>query len=190
MAQSSPTGVDGSPNLKHPPKKNTVESVTLDEDGSLIVRIRIHVPSTPSQVESSTLDTVVEGVSNLKLPSTPNSVRSSTPQIQTTPNTGRSALHVGSPDTTDKHQKFVKERMGTKAVTALPGIETRTGKNLANSDYTTAWQIFKVYLDENMDLEPFKGTMKKLGQMNADNAEGCYKALHAYYEAHGAKKGP
>lgn len=77
---------------------------------------------------------------------------------------------------TAKHMEFVNTPMGTKPVTAVPGIGPVIGGNMATGGITTAKQLHGYYL---IDPSGFKACVMRYG---ADNRrqEAAYQAMSAY----------
>eukprot|EP00117_Sycon_ciliatum_P023030 scpid97499/ scgid19692/ len=180
MAQSSPTGVDGSPNLKHPPKKNSVESVTLDEDGSLVVRIRIHVPSTPS----STRATGIEGdlaALNMKDGATTQNPVGQTPATPT-----RAAGPEAKPDSAKLRAMgdMTQVEVMSMSVKELPGIGKAYEGWLNKENIEKVSQILEIYTETKGIKTNFQERMHQICGQTDNYAGDCYEAIHRFYHNH------
>lgn len=77
---------------------------------------------------------------------------------------------------TAKHRDFISTPMGTKPVTAVPGIGPVIGGNMATGGITTAKQLYGHYL---INPNGFKAHVMRYGADNGQQ-EAAYQAMSAY----------
>ncbi|XP_029927170.1 barrier-to-autointegration factor-like [Myripristis murdjan] len=82
--------------------------------------------------------------------------------------------------TSKKHQDFVDEPMGNKAVTALPGIGDALGTKLQKQDFDKAYMVLGQYLVLKKNTEQFTEWLKKASGANSRQAAECTESLHEW----------
>ncbi|XP_052770070.1 barrier-to-autointegration factor-like [Mya arenaria] len=78
------------------------------------------------------------------------------------------------------HRDFVKEPMGNKSATALPGIGIVAGRNLSAAGYAKASNVFGKFLVLNRDETQFKKWLMSTAGANTGQQNQCYQCLVEY----------
>ncbi|XP_074503366.1 barrier-to-autointegration factor-like [Sebastes fasciatus] len=79
--------------------------------------------------------------------------------------------------TTQKHREFVKEPMGNKSVTFLPGIGKVLGRRLEQQGFEQANTVLGQHLVRNKDRESFPQWLMSTSGANSRQARLCYDCL-------------
>ncbi|XP_065182371.1 uncharacterized protein LOC135813082 [Sycon ciliatum] len=161
--------------------------------GGLVIQDAAEKDATPKTVDNPTPDESPDGATadqDTHQGTADNQVGSSASDVDESEDqpAHRSPLRRDSRFYTLKHREFIRVPMGTKLVDELPGIDRTATANLETSRITRASQIFDRYQAVERDCARFKAEMWTLGNVNELNAEGCYKALHAYNDKFKAQK--
>ncbi|XP_074660591.1 barrier-to-autointegration factor-like protein [Tubulanus polymorphus] len=84
-------------------------------------------------------------------------------------------------NTTAKYKDFLKEPMGNKPVTAVPGIGPVAGERLRNQEIEYASQMVGQYLRVRNDTE-FTGWVKDTCGTGTGPANACTDGIKGYSE--------
>ena len=82
-----------------------------------------------------------------------------------------------------QHLDFVKEPIGKKPPSKLPGIGPVIETNLKGAGITHAYHILGMFLYLDKDLAAFTSWLKRFGA-NEGHCEACFNALNEWYENH------
>ncbi|EDO38036.1 predicted protein [Nematostella vectensis] len=85
--------------------------------------------------------------------------------------------------TTKKHENFVGEPMGRKAVDKVPGIGPEHKKELERKGIHYAHQLLGEYLVCNMDKGKFGDYIMRIGANNKEK-NGCFEAMKGWCDEH------
>ncbi|XP_071370853.1 barrier-to-autointegration factor-like [Centroberyx affinis] len=85
--------------------------------------------------------------------------------------------------TSQKHRDFVKEPIGDKAVTALPGIGDVVGGRLEKEGFDKAYMVLGQFLVLRKDPEKFSDWLKKTRGVDKVRARSCTKCLMEWCDA-------
>ncbi|XP_074503360.1 barrier-to-autointegration factor-like [Sebastes fasciatus] len=82
--------------------------------------------------------------------------------------------------TSQKHREFVKEPMGNKSVTFLPGIGKVLGRRLEQQGFEQANTVLGQHLVRNKDPESFTKWLKDTSGANSRQAGSCDQCLREW----------
>ncbi|XP_074503356.1 barrier-to-autointegration factor B-like [Sebastes fasciatus] len=82
--------------------------------------------------------------------------------------------------TTQKHREFVREPMGNKSVTFLPGIGKTLGRRLEQQGFDKACVVLGEFLLLKQDCEMFTEWLKDATCSNSREAGLCYDCLREW----------
>ena len=82
-----------------------------------------------------------------------------------------------------QHLDFVKEPIGQKPPSKLPGIGSVVEANLKGAGITRAYHILGMFLYLDKDLAAFTSWLKRFGA-NEGHCKECFNALNEWYENH------
>ena len=80
---------------------------------------------------------------------------------------------------TQKHDLFVNASMGTKGVTALPGISGKSGDDLIAAEFDYAYQVIGQFLILRKDKAKFERWLKDICKsLRPQDVNKCYQAAN------------
>jgi len=86
--------------------------------------------------------------------------------------------------TSVKHQNFIAEPMGEKAVTELAGIGPVYSAKLIDQGFDKAYVVLGQFLLLKKDKDMFIDWLTDLAGANKHHANACYDCLHEWCEQH------